>query len=64
MTLDKAREMLKTQISLGSGYNRNSAKLILAEVQREHGMQAADKLIAELALDKHFGFKPGEKLHY
>jgi hypothetical protein len=64
MTLDKAREMLKTQISLGSGYNRNSAKLILAEVQREHGMLAADKLIAELALDKHFGFKPGEKLHY
>jgi len=64
MTLDKAREMLKTQISLGSGYNRNSAKLILAEVQREHGMLAADKLIVELALDKHFGFKPGEKLHY
>jgi hypothetical protein len=64
MTLDKAREMLKVQISLGSGYNRNSAKLILAEVQREHGLAAADKLIAELALDTHFGFKPGEKLHY
>jgi len=64
MTLDKAREMLKVQISLGSGYNRNSAKLILAEVQREHGMAAADCLIAELQLDKHFGFKLGEKLHY
>jgi len=64
MTLDKAREMLKTQISLGSGYNRNSAKLILAEVQREHGMAAADSLIAELQLDTHFGFKPGVELHY
>lgn len=64
MTLDKAREMLKVQISLGSGYNRNSAKLIMAEVQREHGMTAADKLIAELELDKHFGFKPGEKLGF
>lgn len=64
MTIDKARDMLKTQIILGSGYNRNSAKLILAEVQREHGMAAADKLIAELELGKHFGFVPGEKLHY
>ena len=59
MTLDKAREMLNVQISLGSGYNRNSAKLILAEVQREHGQQAVDALIRELELERIFGFAPG-----
>lgn len=36
MTLDKARELLKTQLAFGSDYNRNAAKLILAEVQCEH----------------------------
>ena len=62
MTLDKAREYLQTQISLGSGYNRNSAKLILAEVLREHGQAAVDQLIRELELETHFGFKPGETI--
>jgi len=32
MTLDKARELLKVQAGFGGFYNRNSAKLILAEV--------------------------------
>ena len=41
MTLDKARELLEVQVYIGQGYNRNSAKLILAEVQREHGMEAS-----------------------
>jgi hypothetical protein len=36
MTLDKARELLNIQISMASGYNRNSAKLILAEIYREY----------------------------
>ena len=36
MTLNKAKELLNDQISMGSGYNRNSAKLILAELFREH----------------------------
>jgi len=62
MTLDKARELLKTQLAFGSGYNRNAAKLILAEVQHEHGMGATDQLIKELNLQQTFGFKPGEKL--
>ena len=62
MTLEKARELLQVQISLGSGYNRNSAKLILAEVQREHGQAAVDRLIRELDLEAAFGFKPGEKI--
>jgi hypothetical protein len=59
MTLDKARELLTVQVSLRSGYNRNAAKLILAEVQREHGQQACDRLIAELDLEAVFGLKPG-----
>ena len=62
MTLEKARELLQVQISLGSGYNRNSAKLILAEVQREHGQAAVDRLIRELDLENAFGFKPGETI--
>ncbi|GMQ97286.1 MAG: hypothetical protein BMS9Abin15_0993 [Gammaproteobacteria bacterium] len=59
MTLDKAREMLEVQVSMGSGYNRNSARLILAEVQREHGQSAVDQLIRELDLETAFGLKPG-----
>ncbi len=45
MTLDKANELLKVQADLGGGYNLNAAKLILKEVQKEHGQQAVDQLI-------------------
>ena len=62
MTLEKARELLQVQLSLGSGYNRNSAKLILAEVQREHGQAAVDRLIRDLDLEAAFGFKPGDTI--
>jgi hypothetical protein len=62
MTLDKAKELLKTQLAFGSGYNRNAAKLILAEVQREHGQGAEDQLIRELNLESSFRFKPGEAI--
>ena len=59
MTLDKAREMLEVQAGFGGVYNANSAKLILAEVSRDHGQVAVDRLIRELNLDKVFGFEPG-----
>ena len=59
MRLEKARELLKIQVGLGSGYNRNSARLILAEVQREHGQGAVDQLIRELDLERVFDLKPG-----
>jgi hypothetical protein len=59
MTLEKARELLGVQASMGGGYNRNGARLILAEVQREHGQGAVDNLIRELDLENLFGFKPG-----
>ena len=61
MELDRAREMLLVQTSLGSGYNRNGARLILAEVMRVHGQKAVDQLIRELDLENHFGFKPGTR---
>ena len=59
MTLEKARELLSVQDSMGVGYNRNGARLILAEVQREHGQGAEDGYIRELDLETLFGFKPG-----
>jgi hypothetical protein len=60
MTLDKARQLLTTQVSFGGGYNRNGARLIIADVAREHGQAAADALIREFRLDQLFGFVPGQ----
>lgn len=61
MTLDRARELLTRQVSFGGGYQRNGARLVLAEVMREHGQEAVDRLIAELGLDTTFGFAIGEQ---
>ena len=61
MTLDRARQLLKVQADFGGFYNSNSAKLILSEVQREHGQLAVDRLIMELNLDAIFGFEPGTR---
>ena len=62
MTIDKARQLLKVQVDFGGYYNRNSARMILADVQREHGVPAADALIREFDLETVFGIKPGETL--
>ncbi len=59
MTLDKARELLAVQADFGGFYNGNSAKLILSEVQLEHGQEAVDSLIRELKLNEIFGLKEG-----
>jgi hypothetical protein len=59
MTLGKARELLAVQADMGGGYNRNAAKLILAEVQRDHGQAAVDAFIREFDLEQLFGFKTG-----
>ena len=60
MTLDKARQLLATQVSFGGGYNQNGARLIVTDVAREHGQAVADALIREFRLDQLFGFRPGE----
>jgi hypothetical protein len=59
MTLEKARELISVQLRFGGGYNRNAVRLILGEVQREHGQRAVDGLIRELGLDKSFDLMPG-----
>jgi hypothetical protein len=59
MTLERAREIIRQQISFGSGYNRHAVRLLLGEVQREHGLSAGDQLICELGLEEAFGLKPG-----
>jgi hypothetical protein len=57
MTVDRARELLQVQANFGGFYNRNSAWLILAEVQREHGRAAVAQLITELNLGQIFKFE-------
>ena len=61
MTLEKARELLAVQAQMGGGYNRNAARLILAEVLREHGQPAVDSFIREFDLETLFGFKAGTR---
>ena len=61
MTLERAKQLLAVQADFGGFYNGNSSKLILSEVQREHGQTAVDQLIVELKLDQIFGFKPGTR---
>lgn len=56
MTLDKARQLLQVQIDFGGGRNRNGARLIIEDVVREHGQDAANQLITEMRLDEIFGF--------
>jgi hypothetical protein len=59
MTLERARQLLRVQADFGGGYNRQGARLILAEVAREHGQGAADALIRELRLAAVLGIEPG-----
>jgi hypothetical protein len=59
MTLERAREIIQQQVSFGSGYNRHAVRLLLGEVQREHGLPAGDQLIRELDLEEAFGLKQG-----
>ncbi len=59
MTLERARELISQQLAFGGGYNRNAVRLILSEVQREHGRAAVDRLIGDMDLATAFGLKPG-----
>lgn len=59
MTLERAREIIGQQLRFGGGYNRNAVRLLLGEVQRDHGQAAVDGLIRELGLEQAFGLKPG-----
>ncbi len=61
VTINKARELLQTHITMGSGYNRQAARLVMAEVMNEHGQVAVDQLVRELNLEDKFDFRPGMK---
>ena len=61
MTLDRARALLKVQADFGGFYNGASARLLLADVMREHGQAAVDALIVELGLDRIFGLAIGTR---
>jgi hypothetical protein len=62
ITLDKARQVLAVQADFGGSYNRNSARLILSEVRREHGQAVVDSLIRDLDLGEVFRFEPGKPI--
>ena len=59
MTLDRAREIVAQPLQFGSGYNCNAVRLLLGEVQREHGRRAADTLLREFDLETAFGLRAG-----
>jgi len=61
MTLEKARELIAMHSSLGSGYNRNAARMVLGEVIHDQGHQVVDSLIREYELENQWGIKPGTK---
>lgn len=47
MTLERAKDLMAIQVDLAGGYNQNTAKIILAEVQCSLGQSAVDQLIAK-----------------
>ena len=61
--VDVARKLfgdsLSEPIDFSGHYNAHGAKLILSEVNREHGQAPVDGLIRDLELERIFGFKPG-----
>jgi hypothetical protein len=59
MALGPAGELISRQSPVGGGYNRNVVRLVLGEVQRAHGQQAAAGRIRQLDPENAFGPKPG-----
>ncbi len=59
MTLEKAHELIAMHAGLGSGYNRNAARMVLGEVMRDFGQETVDALIKEYQLEQQWEIKPG-----
>lgn len=59
MSPERAHELIQQQLQFGSGYNRNAVRLILGEIQKEHGQTTVDRLIIELELEQTFNLVPG-----
>jgi len=60
MKIERAQELIETQLQFTSGYNRNAIRMILAEVQQVHGQAAVDRLIRQYELEARFDLRPGE----
>jgi len=61
MTLEKAHELITMHSGLGSGYNRNAARMVLDEIMSDFGQATVDVLIPEYDLEKQWEIKPGTK---
>jgi len=59
MKIERARQLIETQLQFNSGYNRNSVRMILAEVQLLHGQAAVDQLIRDYDLEARYDLHPG-----
>ena len=59
MTLDKAHELIAMHVQLGSGYNRNAARMVLGEVMRDFGQDTVDQLIRQYGLEEKWQIRPG-----
>ena len=59
MRPERAQELIEQQLQFGGGYNRNAVRLILGEIQREHGQKAVDQLIEKLGLQEALGLQAG-----
>jgi uncharacterized lipoprotein YddW (UPF0748 family) len=59
MTIEKAHELISMHVGLGSGYNRNAARMVLGEVMRDFGQDVVDQLIREYSLEEKWEIKPG-----
>ena len=62
MTLEKTRELIAMHVELGSGDNRNAARMVLGEVMRDHGQEAVDQLIRDQGLEQKWDIQPGTNL--
>ena len=54
MTIDEAHQLLEQQLNLSSGYSRNSLRMLLSQVLREHGEEVAQSLITHYQLDQQY----------
>lgn len=61
MTLEKTHELITMHADPGSGYNRNAARMVVAEVKRDFGQETVDALIREYDIEKQWKIKPGTK---
>jgi hypothetical protein len=66
MTLEKTHELIAIpanpgSVNSGCGYNRNTCRMVSAQVMRKLGQQTVDVLIREHGLEKQWQLKPGTK---